>query len=187
MPAPAKCLLNSIAPSIHEFFFEDNVDPGSWSRSADELAKKWRELIDICQQNLLHAQELQKRAPNKGVKPRSYTPGEKIWLNNKYIKTKQNQKLEAKFFSFFQILHPVRKQAYKLDLSTKWKIHNVFHVSLLEQNTTRKGRMNELLPKLDPEFDAGDNKEYEFEAIIDSIVYAKKAKRHLLGLYYMVL
>ena len=107
-------------------------------------------------------------------------------MNSKYIKTKRNRKLEAKFFGPFQILHPVGKQAYKLDLPTKWKIHDVFHVSLLEQDTTRKGRMNELFPEPEPEFDAGDNKEYEVEAIKDSAVYAKKAKGHLSSLYYLV-
>ena len=118
------------------------------------------------------------------MKPQSYAPGEKVWLNSKYIKTKQNRKLEAKFFGPFQILHPVGKQAYKLDLLTKWKIHDVFHVSLLEQDTTRKGRMNELEPE--PELDAGDDKEYEVEAIKDSAVYAKEAEGHLPGLYYLV-
>ena len=75
--------------------------------------------MEICQQNLLHTQELQKRTYDKGVKPQSYAMGEKVSLNNKYIKTKQNQKLEAKFFGPFRILHPVGKQAYKLDLPTK--------------------------------------------------------------------
>ena len=166
--------------------FKDDVDPRSRSCSANELAKELRELMEICQQNLLHAQELQKRAHDKGVKPRSYAPGEKVWLNSKYIKTKRNRKLEAKFFGPFRILHPVGKQAYKLDLPTKWKIYDVFHVSLLEQDTTRKGRMNELFPKPEPEFNAGDNKEYKVEAIKDSAVYAKEAEEHLLGLYYLV-
>ena len=49
--------------------FEDDVDPRFRSRSADELTKELNELMDICQQNLLHAQELQKRAYDKGVKP----------------------------------------------------------------------------------------------------------------------
>ena len=49
-------------------FFDDDVDFYSRSRSANELAKELRELIDICQQNLLHAWELQKKAHNKGVK-----------------------------------------------------------------------------------------------------------------------
>ena len=120
------------------------------------------------------------------MKPQSYAPRENVWLNSKYIKTKRNQKFEAKFFGFFRILHLVGKQAYKLDLPTKWKIHDIFHISLLKQDTTKKGRMNELFPKPEPEFDAGNNKEYEVEAIIDSAVYAKKAERHLLGLYYLI-
>ena len=99
--------------------FKDNVDPCSRFRSANKLVKELRELIDICQQNLLHAKELQKRVYDKDVKPQNYTPGEKIWLNSKYIKTKQNRKLEAKFFGPFRILHQVGKQAYKLDLPIK--------------------------------------------------------------------
>ncbi len=38
--------------------FEENVEPRSRSRSADELAKMLRELIEFYCQNLLHAQEL---------------------------------------------------------------------------------------------------------------------------------
>ena len=99
---------------------------------------------------------------------------------------KRNQKLKAKFFGPFQILHPVGKQAYKLDLPTKWKIYNVFHVSLLEQDTMRKKQINGLFREPEPEFNAGDNKEYKVKAIKDSVVYAKEAERHLPDLYYLV-
>ena len=75
---------------------------------------------------------------------------------------------------------------YKLDLPTKWKIHDVFYVSLLEQDTTKKGRMNELFPEPEPEFDVGNNKKYEIEAIKDSAVYAKEAEGQLPGLYYLI-
>ena len=71
----------------------------------------------VCQKNLYYAQELEKQANNKGVKSWSYAPGKKVWLNSKYIKIKHNQKLEAKFFGPFQVLHSVEKQAYKLKLS----------------------------------------------------------------------
>ena len=120
------------------------------------------------------------------MKPQSYILGKKIWLNSKYIKTKQNQKLEAKFFGPFQILHPVGKQVYKLNLFIKSNIHDVFYVSLLEQNIIRKGQTNEIFPEPELEFDASNNKEYEIEAIKDSVVYVKEAKKHLPGLYYLV-
>ena len=99
--------------------FKDDVDSCSKFCSANKLAKKLKKLMDICQQNLLHAQELQKRVYDKSVKRQSYAPGEKVWLNSKYIKTKQNQKLETKFFDPFQILPLIKKQAYKRDFSTK--------------------------------------------------------------------
>ena len=81
------------------------------------------------------------------------------------------------------MLHPVGKQAYKLELPKKWRIHDVFHVSLLEQDTTRKGRVDDEM-----ELDAGEeNGEYEVEAIRDSEVYARESESgHLPGLYYLV-
>ncbi len=88
--------------------------------------------MTICRVNLQYAHELQKRYHNKHAKPRSYALGEKVWLNSKYIKTKRNLKLEAKFFGLFRVLHPVGKQAYKLELPKKWRIYDIFHVSLLE-------------------------------------------------------
>ena len=99
--------------------YEEDVDLHSQFKSAEELSAELREPIIICQENLHHAQELQKRAHNKGVKHQSYTHGKKLWLNSNYIKTKRNQNLEAKFFGLFQVLHPVSKQAYKLELPRK--------------------------------------------------------------------
>ena len=139
--------------------------------------------MTVCQENINHTQELQKQTHNKGVKSKSYAPGDIIWLNNKYTKTKQNQKLKAKFFRSFWVLHLVGKQAYKLKLSKKCRSHNVFYMSLLEQDTTRKKQVEKI-----PESDADHNsKEYKVEAIWDSASYANKSESgHLSGLYYLV-
>ena len=96
--------------------YKKDVNSRSKSKIANELTKKLRNLMAACRENLQHAQKLQKRAHNKGTKPKSYAFNEKIWLNSKYIKTKCNRKLEAKFFGLFQVLHPVGSQAYKLKL-----------------------------------------------------------------------
>ncbi len=66
-------------------FFEEDVDPHSRSHSTNELAEELRELMEVCCQNLFHIQELQKKAHDKAVKSHSYAPGEKLWLNSKYI------------------------------------------------------------------------------------------------------
>ena len=93
--------------------------------------------------------------------------------------------MEAKFFGLFCVLHLVGKQVYKLELSRKWKIHDVFYVSLLEQDITRKGQVDENATELDAGED--DSGEYEVEAIWNSAIYAKKSELgHLPGLYYLV-
>ena len=58
---------------------------------------------------------------------------------------------------------------------------------LLEQDITRKRRVNEEVRQM--EFDTGDDEsgEYKMEAIWDSAVYARELKSgHLPGLYYLV-
>ena len=141
--------------------------------------------MTVCQENFYHHQELQKQAYDKGVKSGRYTPSDKVWLNNKYIKTKRKRKLKVKFFGPFRVLHLVSKQAYKLELSKRWEMHDVFHMSLLEQNTTKKERVNNRVKEL--ELKAGNSKEYKVEAIWDSAVYASKSESgQLPGLYYLV-
>ena len=167
--------------------YKEEVDPRSKSKSADELSAEPRKLMIVCRENIYHTQELQKQAHDKGVKSRSYASGDKVWLNSKYIKTKRNRKLEAKFFGLFRVLHPIGKQAYKLKPLRKWRIHDIFHISLLEEDNTKKGRVDEEVKQI--EFDAGDDEsgEYEVEAIWDSAVYARESESgHLPGLYYLV-
>ena len=59
----------------------------------DKLLAKLRKLIIVYRENLYYAQKLLKQAHDKGVKPWSYAFGDKVWLNNKYIKTKYNRKV----------------------------------------------------------------------------------------------
>ena len=68
----------------------------------------------------------------------------------------------------------------------RWRIHDVFHLSLLEQGTTRKGRVDEKTLLLEFE-DNSEDKEYEVEAICNSAIYVKKSESgQLLGLYYLI-
>ena len=100
-------------------FYEEDLDPCSKLKIAEEQSSELQKLMTVCQQNLYHAQELQKQAHNKGDKPQSCTSGNKVWLSSKYLKTKQNRKLKAKFLGLFRVLYPVGKQAYKLELPKK--------------------------------------------------------------------
>ena len=83
------------------------------------------------------------------------------------------------------MLYPVGKQAYKVELSKKWRIHDVFHVLLLEKDIARKGRIDD---ENTAELDDGDKSgEYKMEAIQDSTVYVRESELdYLPGLYYLV-
>ena len=165
--------------------FEENTNLCSWSKLAHKLSAELQDLMTVCQENLHYAQDLQKWAHNKGVKLRSYAPGDKVWLNSKYIKTKRNQMFETMFFWLFQVLHLIEKQTYKLELPKQWRIHNIFPVLLLEQDTTKRERVDKWVMKL--ELEAGNSKEYKIEAIWDSAVYVSKLwSGQLPGLYYLV-
>ena len=56
-------------------FYEKDFNPRLQLKIVEELSFKLQSLIAACQQNLHHAQDLQKRAYNKEVKPQSYAPG----------------------------------------------------------------------------------------------------------------
>ena len=55
---------------LRVFYKEEEIlDPHSKSKTMEELFSKLQELMIVCQQNLHHAKELQKRAHDKDVKP----------------------------------------------------------------------------------------------------------------------
>ena len=58
-----------------------------------------KKLMIVYYQNLYYTQKLQKQAHNKGTQSKSYFSSDKIWLNSKYIKIKQNRKLELSYIS----------------------------------------------------------------------------------------
>lgn len=90
------------------------------------------------QKNFHYFSKFQKRANSKNVKLKSYAFVDKIWINYKYFKIKKNQRLKFIFFGSFLIFYSVEKWVYKIQFSKKLKIYNVFYMSLLEQNTTKK-------------------------------------------------
>lgn len=95
--------------------------------------------------------------------------------------------MKVKFFQLFWVLHYVEKQTYKLKFSRKWKIYDIFHVSLLERNITIKRYIDKNnITKLN----AGNykSKKYKVKAIWDNTVYAKESESgyHLAKLYYII-
>jgi hypothetical protein len=65
--------------------------------------------------------------------PPTFEIGSKVWLRATHIRTQRpSKKLDSKLLGPFPIIAKVGELAYRLQLPPSMKIHNVFHVSLLE-------------------------------------------------------
>ena len=117
-------------------------------------------------------------------------PGDWVLLNAKNICTKRpTKKLSPKHYGPFKILEKIGSRSFRLELDKKWKIHNVFHVSLLEPYKT-SDNFARTQNRSEPKEIEGENK-YEVENIIKSEV--RENRQRVKGriqvtkpLYYLV-
>ena len=104
--------------------------------------------------------------------------GDLVMLNAKNIRTKRRpKKLTPHLYGPFKVLEKRGNRAYKLDIPPRWKIHRVFHVSLLEPYKV-SDHPNREQPHREPEDVEGDM-EWEVEKIVKSeiITYTRKVRR----------
>jgi len=110
---------------------------------ASTLYGHWMTAIhDLARKGLKAAQGRMRRYTNPDRKPPpAYQVGDLVMLNGRNIKTRRpSRKMDHKNHGPFQIEKVVSPLAVWLTLPRKWKIHNVFHVSLLEPYRTSEHR-----------------------------------------------
>jgi len=124
---------------------------------------------DSAWKGLEAAQERMRRYTNPDRKPPpAYQVGDLVMLNGRNIKTRRpSRKIDHKNHGPFQIEKIVSALAVRLTLPRKWKIHNVFHVSLLEPYRTSKHRApsgpSKVLREAD---DIEQSEEYDVEEVM---------------------
>ena len=105
--------------------------------------------------------------------------GDLIRLNGKNIRTKRpTKKLSLRLHGPFKVLEVKKgERAFKLEISPRWKIHPVFHVSLLEPNRGSVREEREHPPRESEDIE-GDL-EWEVERIVKSevITYTRRVGR----------
>jgi hypothetical protein len=147
-------------------------------KAADSFATHIEEIRVRLRKNLLEAQERQSRYA-KG-KPMEFKVGDKVWLSTKHIKTTRiSKKLDYKRIGPYTVSKVVNRNAYRLDLPSTLRIHNVFHVSLLD---VYRPPVTGQLPAEPVPIISGDNAdeaEYEVERILNSRARGRGRNRQI--------
>jgi hypothetical protein len=95
----------------------------------------------------------------------SYRKGDRVLLSVKNLKLRQpSRKLSAKFVGPFEIVEKVGRQAYRLRLPPKYRIHDVFHIALLKAYYDRAGESPANAAA--PEIDSDGEEAWEVEKIL---------------------
>jgi hypothetical protein len=84
---------------------------------------------------LIAAQQRQKAFADKNRVEKTLKVGDKVLLSMKYLHlkhSKKSRKLLPRWIGPFEVVQVVGPVAYKLKMNPGWRVHPVFHVSLLE-------------------------------------------------------
>jgi len=111
---------------------------------ASKVYVHWTHAIhDEAWKGLEEAQEQIRRYTDPTQKnPPAYQVGDLVMLNSHNIKTRcPSKKLDHRNHGPFQIEKIISPLAVRLALPCKWKVHNVFHFSLIERYRTSEHRV----------------------------------------------
>jgi hypothetical protein len=95
--------------------------------------------------------------------------GDLIMLDGRHIQTRWLKDiLNHKMHSPFTVEKVISQTAIQLSLPRKWKIHNTFHISLLEPYSNGTRSAPNLLKIINESVDIKGNEEWEIEEILSS-------------------
>ena len=175
--------------------FENSANFKVKFKFVNEHVKKLTKLLNVLKTNLTHAQKQQIKYKNARTKKANFEVESYVNVNDKNIRIKRNKKLEWKFFESFKILDTIDDQIYRIDILKRWRIHNVFHVSLLKEIKVKKREKASLeltyqFENIDIEKDETTKEIYDVEAIENSKILKKdqisKKSYSESDLYYLI-
>ena len=127
----------------------------------DELA----ESLDALKVNLEKAQKKQAEIANRHRAEVPFQVGDLVWLSSKNISTtRPSKKLDYKRLGPFKITKQINPVAFELELPETYRIHNVFHASLLTPYVENEFANRTPPPPAPVEIDG--ELEYEVEEVI---------------------
>ena len=160
-------LMYGYHPEIH-YEVEDNSTVEGVP-AAKERVRWLHETRNLLSQRLESAAAQQAKYYNRKHKPMSYAIGDLVMLSTKNLKQKRpSKKLSHKFVGPFRVEDKIGAQAYRLTLPNTYRIHNTFHVSLLEKYRHRAGDATAESMLQAPEL-IDDDEQWEIEEILDRV------------------
>jgi hypothetical protein len=156
------------------------------AQEADAFVGRMNEIHEQLRDEMTAAQAYYERQASGRRPSPAYKVGDIVWLNSRNLRTtRPSKKLDHKNLGPFRVSEKVNSRAYRLDLPTSMRIHNVFHVSLLHPavDDPFPGQKEIPPPPEVIERDEISEEEYEVEAIQDTrrkgadIEYLVKFKR----------
>jgi hypothetical protein len=166
--APFELLMGHV-PRVHQ------VTRTSTVPSVEERLQTITEARQQAQDTIKHAQNLVTNLPTQFI---PYCAGDRVWLEARNLTTTHpSAKLAPKRYGPFLVTAAISRTSFRLKLPPQWKIHNVFHASLLTpyKETPEHGPN---FPEPSPDLIDGEP-EWEVEQVLN-------ARRQCNQLQYMV-